>query len=195
MYERGALDADNDDLNLFYYQHYYYYRKGYDESRRRLRRPDQAARPGLPRAPVLAALLAVIVAAAGGLWAFTTLGQGERPAAAAPPTSQARPTARPTARPAPSPTAAPTDTPAPQLAVGRRARVVTQDGSPLRMRDGPGQGGRLLARVPANTEVELLEGPVEADGYEWWRIRASESEGWSAGRALDGSASFLEPLP
>ncbi len=195
MYERGALDADHDDLNPFYYQHYYYYRKGYDEGRRRLRRADPVERPAARRTPLLVALLATIVVAAGGAWLLSSANLGERPAVAAPPTSAAPATARPTARPSPMPTAAPTDTPPPQLAVGRRARVVTQDGAPLRMRDGPGQAARLLARVPASTEVELLEGPVEADGYVWWRVRASESEGWCAARALDGSVIFLEPLP
>lgn len=43
MYERGVLDAEQDDLNLFYYQHYYHYRKGYDRTRRRLKQPHSGS--------------------------------------------------------------------------------------------------------------------------------------------------------
>lgn len=196
MYERGALDAEHDDLNPFYYQHYYYYRKGYDEARRRLRRPDPAERPTSRRVPMLAALLAVVLVAAGGLWAYNTYyGGPQGEAAAASPTTAAVATARPTTRPTPRPTTPPTATSAPQLGVGARARVITEEGAPLRMRNAPGQAASLVARIPSGAEVELLEGPVEADGFIWWRVRAAEGEGWCAAGSVDGSITLLEPIP
>jgi hypothetical protein len=38
------------------------------------------------------------------------------------------------------------------------------------------------------TEVLVLEGPVEADNYRWWKVRAGQFEGWMA-------ETLLEPLP
>jgi hypothetical protein len=187
MYERGALDAEHDELNDFYYQHYYYYRRGYDDARRRSR-----ARGGLPLTMLLAALMAAALAA-GAWW---LLGRERAPVATAPAVTApaVAPTARPTLTPRPtaSPTAPPTAVPA--LAVGGRARVVDLGGAPLRAREAPSLQARVTARIPAGSEVTLLEGPVDADGYTWWRVEASGAAGWAAGRSAEGVV-FLEVVP
>lgn len=187
MYERGAFDAEHDELNPFYYQHYYYYRRGYDDIRRRARRgPSRSA-------PMLLAVLAALALLAGAWW---FLGRERAPAVAqvsataAPSAPTARPTARPTATA--RPTLAPTVAPA--LGVGARARVANLSGAPLRARETPGLGGRVVARIPEGSEVTLREGPVEADGYTWWRVEAEAGAGWAAERSPEGAA-FLELLP
>lgn len=190
MYERGALDAEQDDLNSFYYQHYYYYRRGYDDARRQQRR---GTGDGRPRA-LLIALAAVAVTLVAVLLSLGGFG-GAAPAAA-PVEPVAAPTqapATPTRRPTVAPTAMPTATPAPALVLGGRARVVNLNGSPLRAREAPGLTA-VVERIPEGSEVVLREGPVEADGYSWWRVEAGAVSGWVAGRSPEGTV-FLEPVP
>jgi hypothetical protein len=75
------------------------------------------------------------------------------------------------------------------LAVGGRA-VVLPEGDLLNLRTLPGQGADsvVLASLAAGTDVAVLEGPVEADGRAWWRVRAGEQEGWCAGEFLSAQA-------
>jgi hypothetical protein len=193
MYERGALDAEHDDLNTFYYQHYYYYRRGYDEARRQLR-----SGPIARLAPWLVALVLAVGLAAAGLIAFWYLSPQSQAGTAAPtttPGSAAGVTAS-AARPSPTPTAPPSPTPAPTLRVGGRARVVNIGDSTLRARVEPSlaQSSQIVARFPQGSEVSIAEGPVQADGLTWWRIQGEAGEGWSAERSAEGVA-FLEPLP
>lgn len=187
MYDRGALDAEQDELNPFYYQHYYFYRRGYDDARRQQRGSRSRTPP-----PLLITVALAMVALAAGLWLFRG---GSAPAAA--PTGAAAPTAQlaaaPTARPTRTlpPTSAPTAIPA--LGIGGRARVVNLNGSPLRARETPGLS-RVVGRIPEGSEVTLREGPVEADGYRWWRVEADGVTGWVAAGSPEGVA-FLEVLP
>ncbi len=193
MYERGALDAEHDDLNAFYYQHYYYYRRGYNEARRQLRGGLAALRPAWPLA-----ILLVLALAGGAYWLLARPGLAG--VAPVPPTPGASPTAAASAvalAPAPAaPTPTVTPTPAPSLQVGGRARVVNVGESTLRARAEPGLAGaiRIVARFSQDAEVTIVEGPREADGLIWWRISGAAGEGWSAERSPEGT-SFLEPLP
>jgi hypothetical protein len=188
MYDRGALDAEHDELNPFYYQHYYYYRRGYDDARRQIRRGPSAG-----RAPQLIALAVVALLAFGaGYWLF-----GGNQLVATAPTAAPQPTAAPTIAPTAAPTRTPAPTPAPTappvLAVGGRARVVNLNGSPLRARESPGLTA-VVGRIPEGSEVTIREGPVEADGYTWWRVEAAEVSGWAAARSPEGVI-FLEVIP
>lgn len=188
MYERGAQDAEHDELNSFYYQHYYYYRRGYDDARRRAR----AARR--PAAPPRLLLIALALALAAGAWWFLSFGRAPTeaqigtPAPTPAPTARPRPTALPTTVPTAAPTALPT------LAVGAQARVVNLSGSPLRARDTPGLSAPVVARIPEGAQVTIREGPIEADGFVWWRVEAQEATGWVAGRSPEGLV-FLEATP
>ena len=57
-------------------------------------------------------------------------------------------------------------------------------GNANNVRSGPGTGYGVLFQMAAQTRFTILEGPVCADGYRWWRIRTpSGQEGWTA----DGS--------
>lgn len=186
MYDCGVRDAVNDELNPFYYQHYYYYRKGYDDTRRQLRRRQR--RVSIPLGTVIALL---VLGAAGAVYWWSA-----RPSAA--PVAPLA-TGVPPLVPTPAPTRAPTLTPPPTvaaapagLAPGARARVTNLGGATLRTRVAPGLSSRVTARIPEGREVTVLEGPVETDGYVWWRVEAAEGAGWVAERSPEGTV-FLSP--
>jgi len=89
---------------------------------------------------------------------------------------------------APGATTTPSATPAAAtgaLAVGQRARVSTQ--IPLNLRDRPGaaQDNAVLLVLEPNTLVEVVDGPRQADGFTWWKVRVANSEGWCAGEYLE----------
>ncbi len=196
MYERGALDAERDELNAFYYQHYYYYRKGYDGTRRRLRRSTTPGVESRPRAIWLAISLVLVIVVGSGAW---LLRERFDPVAALPLTPIARPPLQTSPRPSPRPTltqpaASPTPIAVPVLAVGRRARVANLNGAPLRARANPGVNQPIVARIAEGSEVTLLEGPTQADGYIWWRIEGEAGSGWSAQGNPEGTVFFLEPI-
>jgi hypothetical protein len=75
---------------------------------------------------------------------------------------------------------------APALTVGATARVVGTDGATLRGRATPSREAIILARFDEGAVVEVIDGPVEAEGLTWWRVRGSAGEGWCA-------ADFLAP--
>lgn len=71
------------------------------------------------------------------------------------------------------------------LAVGASAWVQSAGGKNLRLRDNPGLQSNAFAGLPPGTKMTLLEGPVQDDGYPWWRIRTEDGrEGWVAGTEL-----------
>lgn len=71
------------------------------------------------------------------------------------------------------------------LAVGATAWVQQAGGKSLRRRSAPGLSTQVYDGLAPGTQLTLLEGPVAADGYHWWRIRAADGrEGWVAGEEL-----------
>jgi uncharacterized protein YgiM (DUF1202 family) len=53
----------------------------------------------------------------------------------------------------------------------------------LNVRSNAGRSNELLFQLEPNGTVTLLEGPVEADGFDWWKIRTSDGrEGWVVDR-------------
>lgn len=71
--------------------------------------------------------------------------------------------------------------------VGNRVRVVTA-GNRLNGRSDPGLSGAIQVAFENGEELEVIDGPVMADGYSWWLVRGPTGEGWSADE-------FLESLP
>ena len=54
----------------------------------------------------------------------------------------------------------------------------------LNLRAAPSLSAAVL-RVMADNEALLVQGgPVEADGYTWYRVRNYAGEGWAAGEFL-----------
>jgi hypothetical protein len=192
MYRRGVADAEHGEPHPFYYQHYYQYRRGYDRTRRRLGLPggfEDARR----RRAQLVGLVVVLLAlgAAGYVWR----GRAQPSTARAPetaPTSFAV-TAVPTRTPIfATPTLEPTAA-APTLHVGGSATVANTQGAALRGREQPGTKARVTASFREGDQVAILEGPVEADGFVWWRIEGKAGAGWSAQQSKEGVA-WLQPL-
>ena len=69
-------------------------------------------------------------------------------------------------------------TPLPMLYVGLEAQVQMFDDELLNLRDAPTINSNVLAFLKTTTYLTLLEGPFEAEGYQWWRVRVGNREGW-----------------
>jgi hypothetical protein len=81
-----------------------------------------------------------------------------------------------------------------RLHVGDKARILES----LNMRSNHYVDPKnFLQTNPANTKVEIIGGPVCADGYLWWKIRVLDhpEEGWSAETTRSGTKYFLAPYP
>jgi hypothetical protein len=111
------------------------------------------------------------------------------PTRAPPPTIVPR---TPIATPVTVPTPAPTPT-APILQAGAQAQVVNVGNAALLVRGQPGTGQPVQARFPEGTQITIVEGPVEADGYTWWRIEADSISGWSAEGDPETGTMWLQP--
>ncbi|NTU82509.1 MAG: SH3 domain-containing protein [Chloroflexales bacterium] len=88
--------------------------------------------------------------------------------------------------PAPAPAATLSSAPAAGgLAAGVTAWVQKAGGKNLRLRDKPGLESNAFDGLAPGTQMTLLEGPIQDDGYPWWRIRTADGrEGWVAGTEL-----------
>lgn len=103
----------------------------------------------------------------------------------APPASPRPPS--PSATPAP---AAPSSAPAPPgpLRPGVRA-VVAGAGDCVNVRESPGTSAKVVQCLPDGARLKLEEGPMTADGYQWWRL---EGLGWAVSNYLSALAPSLE---
>lgn len=59
------------------------------------------------------------------------------------------------------------------------------------MRKAAGVSGDRIGRFQPNERVIVLEGPVDADGYRWWRVGTNQLAGWVADG--DGDVVWLSP--
>lgn len=95
-----------------------------------------------------------------------------------------------TPTPAPTATFTPTPQPGTVLAAGQQARVTAPAG--LNYRDTPATGGELLGQLGTGQVVDVLEGPVAADGFTWWRVDDRLGNvGWAA--EGDAETEWLSP--
>ncbi len=191
MYERGVEDAAHDELNPFYYQHYYYYRRGYDETRRYMRRTggNQPGQPQPRRWLFLVGFLLLVLAGAG--LAFLPVQTANNAGTEDTPPIERMPAAAESAvanvqPPTQTPLTLPSPTPE-GLYVGRLARVANVGTTPLLARSEPGTQYPVQARFPENMQVTIVDGPVVADNYTWWRVEGETGSGWSAERSQEGN--------
>lgn len=80
------------------------------------------------------------------------------------------------------PRAAPCHAPL-NLDIGEQARVIYNDEFPKRLRSEPSLAGSVLAELIENVPILILDGPVCANTYNWWKVRVLSSapiEGWLA---------------
>jgi hypothetical protein len=90
--------------------------------------------------------------------------------------------------PAPLPTC--TGTQQSRLRVGDAAQVISET-VPNRLRSNPSLSAEQVGQIPGAGAFTVLEGPVCADGYAWYRVQFEDRQGWTA----EGSAEeyFIEP--
>jgi len=191
MYELGLADAARGEPHPFYYQHYYHYRRGYDKARRQLRRPRVWEGGRTKRGWLLVATIICVI----GIGSFIVLRSRAQPPTTTRTLVSAPTSVIATALPVRSPIF-PTSTPAPTPAgihIGGTARVSNTEGKVLRGRQQPNLKSPAQAAFKEGEQVRVLEGPVTADGYIWWRIEGAGGTGWSAQQSQEGAV-WLQPL-
>jgi len=82
------------------------------------------------------------------------------------------------------------DAPAPRLIVGEQGRVTP--GDPNNVRDAAARSGNLIGEIPGGAIFDVLEGPVCADGFNWWRVTYVDLTGWTVEGA--GTDYWVEPI-
>ena len=193
MYRRGIADAERGEPHPFYYEHYYQYRRGYDRARRQRGLPGGFYDIRRRRIMRLAFIVLMLAAVGGGYWYWR--GRNQSPAVATNAgVPQALPTTTdPTRTPIfPTATIAPSPTPL-TLQIGGNAKIVNIAGSALRSRKQPTLKASTTASFKEGDTVRILEGPVEADGFVWWKIEGDSGSGWSAQQSKDGQV-WLQPV-
>jgi hypothetical protein len=77
-----------------------------------------------------------------------------------------------------------------RLHVGARGRVISAS-VPNRLRANPSTAAEQIGQLVGGAAFTILEGPVCADGYAWYRVQYLDTQGWTA----EGSAEayFIEP--
>jgi hypothetical protein len=78
-------------------------------------------------------------------------------------------------------------TPSGRFLVGELVEVRGTEGDALRLRSEPGLQARILFLGEEHEVFEVVDGPQDADGYEWWLIRdpyQTSKQGWAVGRFL-----------
>lgn len=69
--------------------------------------------------------------------------------------------------------------------------VQVSPGPPNNWREQPSTSARVLGVFPAGTSLTILDGPVCADGYNWYYVQFTEGRGWTA--EGDGAEYWLQP--
>ncbi len=83
--------------------------------------------------------------------------------------------------------------PADLITAGDTVQVI--DGS-LRLRAEPSLAAQILDTMPEGTELEVTDGPEQADGYTWFQVENDEfGPGWAAGEFLLVIESGATPTP
>ena len=72
------------------------------------------------------------------------------------------------------------------LGISTNAWVAGTQGAGLRVHSAPLVTSNVLGTLSDGTPVQVLEGPIAADGYNWWRISATTpaTVGWAASIGL-----------
>ncbi len=69
--------------------------------------------------------------------------------------------------------------PVPHLQLGGTYTLTTA-GADLHLREAPSLDAKIIQKLKTGDTVTILEGPVEADYYYWWRMRTADSVvGWA----------------
>lgn len=98
------------------------------------------------------------------------------------------PIQKPTWVSSPTPTLTPVVVGESGLQIGGFAQISGTEGEGLRLRAGPGRNYEVRF-IGMDSEVfEVIDGPVQADGYIWWKLQAPYDQsrnGWSVEEYLE----------
>jgi hypothetical protein len=76
-----------------------------------------------------------------------------------------------------------------KLKVGGQAVVATgANDQRLRLRTAPDLQSEIVGRLGNGARVQVIDGPRQADGETWWRIRHAGGTGWAAGTFMQPAA-------
>jgi hypothetical protein len=69
-----------------------------------------------------------------------------------------------------------------RLSLGTRVGITYDDAVARSLRDAPSRSAALVERLIGGVALELIGGPVCADGYNWWQVRVLTTDitGWVA---------------
>ena len=87
---------------------------------------------------------------------------------------------------------------APGAGDGAVGAIVTTNTDNVNMRAEATTGAEVVDQLAAGVELEVIGGPVDADGYTWYQVRVTAeggSEGWVAADFLDVDLTVAEPTP
>jgi hypothetical protein len=83
------------------------------------------------------------------------------------------------------PTEPPMEPSQPEIGPGATVVVKGTGGRGLNLRAEPSTQSKLVDTLKEGTAVTVLEGPEEANGFVWWKVRTKAGkEGWGAARWL-----------
>ncbi len=91
----------------------------------------------------------------------------------------------------PAPTASCAGAPRERLIIGERGRVLPDDPRSVNVRRLPGTEHSLVTVIPINGLFMVLDGPVCADGFQWYKVHYREATGWLAEGDL--TSYYVEP--
>jgi len=75
----------------------------------------------------------------------------------------------------------PATTPPTEIRPGALVVVTGTGGAGLRLRELATTDAQVVAMAREGTVLTVLEGPEDADGYTWWKVRTPDGEeGWGA---------------
>lgn len=193
MYERGVADAHRGTPHPFYYQNFEPYRKAYDQTRRHIRQTSALRVIDVRRVLVNGGFVVAVVGVAAALWYFTTTEVVVQ--VQAPRTPVILPTLAPAQQLQIVTPTLPPPTPEPlMLKKGGTALIQNTDKNPLRVRVSPSIDAKIVAYMHDDEQVEIVEGPILADGLVWWQIKSSSGIGWSAESNNQGDI-WIIPVP
>ena len=69
-----------------------------------------------------------------------------------------------------------------QFAAGEPVTTITEG---VALREGPGFGHAVIARLAAAEPLTVLDGPADGDGLAWYRVTGTSQSGWTAADYLD----------
>jgi hypothetical protein len=90
------------------------------------------------------------------------------------------------------------NTPASIMSIGIRGRVTFTDGSTTSLRAQPTTSSERLMRMPEGFEFDVIDGPVCADGYNFWQLETDDGLlGWAAEGNIEDTTNnyWIEPAP